>query len=185
LRGSDLLERSRTVARTDELTGLPNRRAINEQLPARLADARENGRPLSVAMIDLDRFKAYNDTHGHPAGDRLLKESAAGWRGQLREHDLLARYGGEEFLLVVRESDEEGAMRVASAVQTGLRNMPTPIHGLDPLTASIGIAFFPRHGQTLDEVLGHADRAMYQAKHDGRDRIVFAPAAVPTAVPGV
>jgi diguanylate cyclase (GGDEF)-like protein len=171
-------------AMTDTLTGLLNTRWWTELAPREAAQSRRLGTQIAILLCDLDHFKRVNDRFGHAAGDVVLRCTARVLRGAMRSGDAAVRYGGEEFLLVVRESDEEGALRVARAVQDGLREMPTPIEGLPPLTASIGIAFFPRHGHTLDEVLGHADQAMYQAKHEGRDRIVFAPSVVPTA-PGL
>ncbi len=96
-----LLAELETIARTDELTGLPNRRAWREQLPGRLTQSTHSGAPLSVAMLDLDHFKRFNDTRGHQTGDRLLKEVAVAWNDELRPSDILARYGGEEFALAL------------------------------------------------------------------------------------
>lgn len=161
-------------AMTDTLTGLLNTRWWTELAPREAAQSRRLGTQIALLLCDLDHFKLVNDRFGHAAGDSVLRAVARVLRNAVRTGDAAVRYGGEEFLLVVRESDEEGALRVARAVQEGLREMPTPFDGLAPLTVSIGIAFFPRHGHTLDEVLGFADTAMYQAKHDGRDRVVFA-----------
>lgn len=96
-----LLTELETIARTDELTGLPNRRAWREQLPDQLTQSTRSGAPLSVAMLDLDHFKRFNDTRGHQTGDRLLKEVAVAWNDELRPSDILARYGGEEFALAL------------------------------------------------------------------------------------
>jgi diguanylate cyclase (GGDEF)-like protein len=172
-------------AMTDTLTGLLNTRWWTELAPREAAQSRRLGTQIAILLCDLDHFKTVNDRFGHAAGDMVLRCTARVLREAVRTGDAAVRYGGEEFLLVVRESDEEGALRVARAVQDGLRAMPTPIEGLPPLTASIGIAFFPRHGHTLDEVLGHADSAMYQAKHEGRDRIVFTSPVVPTVAGGI
>jgi diguanylate cyclase (GGDEF)-like protein len=161
-------------AMTDTLTGLLNTRWWSELAPREAAQSRRLGTEIAVLLCDLDHFKKVNDRFGHAAGDIVLRCTARVLRSAMRSGDAAVRYGGEEFLLVMRESDEEGALRVARSVQEGIRDMPTPIDGLPPLTVSIGIAFFPRHGQSLDEVLAHADAAMYQAKHEGRDRIVFA-----------
>ena len=164
-------------AMTDTLTGLLNTRWWSELAPREAAQSRRLGTEIAVLLCDLDHFKRVNDRFGHAAGDVVLRCTARVLRSAVRSGDAAVRHGGEEFLLVVRESDEEGALRVARSVQAGIREMPTPIDGLPPLTVSIGIAFFPRHGHTLDEVLAHADAAMYQAKHEGRDRIVFARSA--------
>ena len=97
-------DEARKVARVDALTSLPNRRAWDEALPRELARARRDGKPFTVAMIDLDNFKKFNDTHGHQAGDDLLADAARAWIAQLRETDLLARYGGEEFIAALPDS---------------------------------------------------------------------------------
>ena len=106
---ADLLGRLDELTRTDELTGLPNRRAWDELLRHELATGERLGTPLSVAMLDLDHFKAYNDLHGHLAGDRLLRAAAAAWSGSLRGTDVLARWGGEEFAVLLPACDATGA----------------------------------------------------------------------------
>lgn len=163
LRGTDLLERSRTVARTDELTGLPNRRALNEDLPARLDEVRDSERVLCLAMIDLDNFKAFNDVNGHPAGDRLLRRSAAAWRAQLRDGDLLARYGGEEFTVIL-----EAPMPRAQEILERMR-AATP----SEQTCSVGLTEWDGH-ESPESLIARADDALYRAKHLGRDRIELA-----------
>jgi diguanylate cyclase (GGDEF)-like protein len=183
-RNAQLYSELERRAMTDTLTGLLNTRWWSELAPREAAQSRRLGTQIAILLCDLDHFKRVNDRFGHAAGDVVLRCTARVLRSAVRTGDAAVRYGGEEFLLVVRESDEEGALRVARAVQQGLREMPTPIDGLPSLTASIGIAFFPRHGRSLDEVLGHADRAMYQAKHEGRDRIVFAQSVVQAALHG-
>ena len=116
LERSDLLARLEESARTDDLTGLLNRRAWEEELPREMARARRQQHPLCVAMLDLDFFKNYNDERGHQAGDRLLKQSAAAWVAELRASDTLARYGGEEFTVVLaglQPRQREGHRRAA------------------------------------------------------------------------
>ncbi|HVE67683.1 MAG TPA: diguanylate cyclase, partial [Solirubrobacteraceae bacterium] len=115
---ADLLARLEAVARTDDLTGLANRRAWDEHLPRELARAERDERPVCVAMLDLDRFKDYNDERGHQAGDRLLKQIAATWREMLRPSDLLARYGGEEFGLVLPQCPLEIGLEVVERLRT-------------------------------------------------------------------
>lgn len=111
-----LFSRLERTARTDDLTGLPNRRDWDEHLNRELVRARRHGAPLSVAMIDLNHFKDYNDRLGHQAGDRLLKEAAASRQARLRESDLIARYGGEEFAVALPECEKRGGRdRVVSA----------------------------------------------------------------------
>jgi diguanylate cyclase (GGDEF)-like protein len=162
-----LLERLTAFARTDDLTGLPNRRAWEEQLPRELARARREGQSVCVVMLDLDRFKAFNDREGHQAGDRMLKLCAAAWSNQLRATDVLARYGGEEFSLMLSGC----AMRDARALVERLRET-TP----EQQTLSAGIAAWD--GAELSaELVGRADTALYEAKRAGRNRVVSAPSS--------
>jgi diguanylate cyclase (GGDEF)-like protein len=162
-----LLERLQQSARTDELTGLPNRRAWEEQLPRELARARRERQSVCVVMLDLDRFKEYNDREGHQAGDRMLKLCAAAWTGQLRATDMLARYGGEEFSLVLAGCTlADGRVLVER-----LREM-TP----EGQTLSAGIAVWDGV-EPPPALVGRADTALYEAKRAGRDRVVTADAA--------
>jgi diguanylate cyclase (GGDEF)-like protein len=165
-----LLSRLEAVARTDDLTGLRNRRAWEEELPRELGRAERDAGPLSVAMLDLDHFKRFNDERGHQAGDRLLKQAASAWAGRLRVIDVLARYGGEEFALALPGCGLEDAL----ALVEGLRSA-TP----GGQTCSAGVATWD--GQEGPEaLLGRADRALYSAKRAGRDRTVGArPLQVP------
>jgi diguanylate cyclase (GGDEF)-like protein len=125
-----LYQRVGRLARTDGLTGVANRRAWDEELPKKLDRTARSGRPLSVAMLDLDLFKAYNDRHGHQAGDRLLKAAAAAWEGRLRKTDLLARYGGKEFVVVLPNCGLDNAMEIAERLRTAQTEV----------TCSIGVA---------------------------------------------
>jgi diguanylate cyclase (GGDEF)-like protein len=162
-----LLERLQQSARTDELTGLPNRRAWEEQLPRELARARRERQSVCVVMLDLDRFKEFNDREGHQAGDRLLKQCAAAWTGQLRATDTLARYGGEEFSLVL-----PGCTLADGRVLVERLRETTP----EGQTLSAGIAAWD--GVEPPPVLvGRADGALYEAKRSGRNRVVTADAA--------
>jgi diguanylate cyclase (GGDEF)-like protein len=159
-----LLAQLQETARTDDLTGLPNRRAWEEELPRELERAARDARPVCVAMLDLDRFKRFNDDRGHQAGDRLLKQAAAAWSSQLRSSDMLARYGGEEFSLLLPGC----ALADAKALVQRLRlAMP------DGETVSAGIACWDET-EDADELVGRADRALYAAKRDGRDKLVTA-----------
>jgi diguanylate cyclase (GGDEF)-like protein len=157
-------EQVRELARRDELTGLANRRAWTDELPRVLEQARQSGRPVSVCMVDLDHFKTFNDTRGHQAGDRLLKEAAAAWLGRLRDSDILARYGGEEFIVLLPSSD----VPEACAIMERLR-LVTPAGQ----TFSCGIASW-NEDETSEELIARADAALYEAKNTGRDRIVTA-----------
>jgi diguanylate cyclase (GGDEF)-like protein len=153
---ADVLHHLTGEAQTDPLTGLPNRRAWDVQVKRALGEPGE----LAIAMLDLDHFKRFNDTYGHPAGDRLLKSTAAAWRDQLRTGDLLARLGGEEFGLLLRDCDIETATEVADRLRS---------HVSDGWTCSAGIAM-ARTGESADVVIARADEALYEAKSRGRDR---------------
>jgi diguanylate cyclase len=157
-------EQVRELARRDELTGLPNRRAWTGELPRVLEQARQSGRPVSVCMIDLDRFKDFNDTHGHQAGDRLLKEAAAVWLSRLRRGDILARYGGEEFIVLLPGTGVEEGCEIIERLRA-----VTPAGQ----TFSSGVATWDGT-ETSEELIARADAALYEAKHTGRDRIVAA-----------
>ncbi len=167
----------REQALHDPLTGLHNRRYLFEIAPGLLELARRNSRPLCVVLIDLDHFKLINDTYGHDAGDRVLQQFATLLQQSLRRSDIVARHGGEEFVAVMPEIDGEGAQtmldRLLGAFQAqrsmfGRRRLPS-------VSFSAGIALFPRHGATLEQLLSRADRALYAAKQHGRARIELAP----------
>jgi len=162
-------------AMTDTLTGLLNHRWWDELAAREAARTARAGTQIGILLIDLDHFKRVNDQCGHATGDVVLRDVGRAFQTTLRTGDAAVRYGGEEFLLMLHDTDEAGAMRVAEAVQEVLTKLPAPGNGVDRVTASIGVAFFPRHGAVLDEVVNIADAAMYQAKALGRDRIVLAP----------
>lgn len=157
---ADLLARLASMAVTDALTGLPNRRALEARLERSLRESA--ARELCVAMLDLDRFKDYNDRHGHQAGDRVLRTAAAAWRDTLRPRDLLARYGGEEFAVVLEGSDGGGAVAAIERLRAA-----TP----DGQTCSGGIAIWDGR-EDAEALVRRADRALYAAKEAGRDRAV-------------
>jgi diguanylate cyclase (GGDEF)-like protein len=150
------------MARTDALTGLPNRRAWDELLTHELAIGERHGVPVSVAMLDLDFFKRYNDERGHLAGDRLLRAAAAAWQSSLRATDVLARWGGEEFAVLLPGCDGAGA---AALIERLRGTLP------DGVTFSAGVA--TAAGTTAARALvDAADQALYVAKQAGRDRVV-------------
>jgi diguanylate cyclase (GGDEF)-like protein len=153
-----------TMARTDALTGLPNRRAWDEALDRELARADRAGSPVCAALLDLDHFKQFNDMNGHPAGDAHLKEAAALWRARLRSADLIARYGGEEFAVLLPETDLERA-----------RDLVETLRGCVPRdqTVSAGVAQWD-DTESGAELFARADRALYEAKRLGRNRTVEA-----------
>jgi diguanylate cyclase (GGDEF)-like protein/PAS domain S-box-containing protein len=157
-----LMREVELLARSDALTGLPNRRALDDQLPREMARALREGSPLCLAIIDIDHFKAYNDTHGHLAGDVVLRDCAAAWDGELRGEDMILRFGGEEFLVVLPNCGPADATEIVERLRAA-----TP----DGQTCSAGLAaWLP--GESVDELVGRADKALYEAKESGRDRLV-------------
>jgi diguanylate cyclase (GGDEF)-like protein len=142
------------LARTDPLTGLANRRGWDEQLARELARARRSGEALSVALLDLDDFKAFNDAHGHQAGDRLLLEAAAAWNGQLRDVDILCRWGGDEFAVLLPACPRAQAAEVIARLGAA-----TPRRQ----SCAAGVAGWDGR-ETADDLLGRADKALFHAK---------------------
>lgn len=159
------------ISRTDALTGLPNRRFLDEQFQEWFADTR----PAVVMMIDIDHFKLFNDTLGHPAGDECLRTIADAFKAAFSGSDVFcARFGGEEFILALRDAEELQARRLAHGVVRSIEALGIPhpgrIDGVDVVTVSIGVAFKPPAEQvSQEEVLSDADKALYQAKRNGRN----------------
>jgi two-component system cell cycle response regulator len=160
--------RLESMLREDALTGLLNRRAILSQLGGTISGARRHGHPLSVAMVDLDNFKSINDEHGHAAGDEVLVAAVRAMRAHLRAEDQLGRLGGEEFLVVLPDTDERAATRVAEKLREEVAGAPGPV----PVTCSVGLATWD--GGTPEQLLRRADEALYAAKDAGRDRVIAA-----------
>jgi diguanylate cyclase (GGDEF)-like protein len=163
------LETSKLQAETDALTGLLNRRS----LAAKCGGLFNSTTPCAVAVCDLDHFKRLNDTHGHDAGDRALRLFAQVMRQSVRPSDIVGRYGGEEFVIVLPGATAEQASIAMERVRESLRHALSS-NGAVFFTASIGIASHPSHGSTLDDLVQAADRALYRAKTNGRDRIELA-----------
>ena len=145
-------------ARTDELTALPNRRAWDEAVTREMARHQRTGEPLCLALIDLDHFKAYNDEHGHQAGDQHLRRTATSWRRELRTVDVLARYGGEEFGVLLPSCDITRAQEVLDRVRTATPNGQS---------ASAGVVSYDGR-ESAESLMARADAALYRAKHAGR-----------------
>ena len=157
---------SETRALTDPMTGLPNARSLQIQFEKETARAGRNGSSFQVLMLDLDGFKAVNDTFGHKVGDKLLKGLAGVMNGQLRDYDFLARYAGDEFVVIVPETDAEEILDLCSRIEKAVCDFALPV-GDDKFAQvgiSIGAACFPNHGDTLDQVIVSADKAMYAVK---------------------
>ena len=165
------------LARHDPLTGLANRRSLDEDLAVLHARSRRYGRRFALAMCDIDRFKAYNDTHGHQAGDQALRAVAATIARALRGGDSVYRYGGEEFLLVLPEQTVDTAQVAVERVRRAVEQLAIgdAAAGPSPLTMSAGItAFGPGEATTVEELLRQADAALYRAKSAGRNCIAVA-----------
>jgi len=170
-RSDSLIATLSEVARTDSLTGLLNRRGFEERLSDELTRGDRSGAPVSLVVADLDHFKLVNDRFGHAGGDDALRRFSALVHQSKRSIDGAARIGGEEFALVLPDTDSAGAHVVAERLRRLVREAMVD-YGL-PLSVSLGVASYPRHGQTGDELLRRADQAMYLAKRLGRDRSVI------------
>ena len=169
--------RIRHLATHDPLTDLPNRTLFSDRLAQALAHARRDRQQLAVLFIDMDNFKPVNDAHGHDVGDHLLQEMAQRLRAGLRESDTVARMGGDEFIVLVRNvTDGPAALAVAGKLAEAIAR-PFVIDGHRfAISASIGVALYPAHGERDTELLRHADEAMYAAKQSGRHQVrLFAP----------
>ena len=167
-----LQDRLREESTHDALTGLYNRRYLEEALGRELILAEREAHPVSVIMGDLDHFKAVNDRHGHLAGDEVLRVFGDLMKRHVRGSDIYCRYGGEEFLLVLPRMAEESAVERAEQLRSAMAAAPVS-YGATPIavTASFGVATFPRDGRTSDELIAAADSAMYAAKAAGRNRV--------------
>ncbi len=159
------------LASTDELTGVKNRRRFREDLELLFAQAQRQESPLSVILLDIDRFKEYNDAFGHPAGDQVLRTFGALLRESVRGHDVVARYGGEEFVVLLPATDAAEALEVAERLRTAVAGCDWPHR---PVTTSLGIA--TSSSETPDEsaLVELADRALYSSKQAGRNRTTHA-----------
>jgi diguanylate cyclase (GGDEF)-like protein len=166
------LSRAKLMAETDELTGLYNKRGFAIAANRLFAQAQRYKRPATIMMIDSDNLKPVNDTHGHEAGDRLLKVLARCVQAELRYTDVPARFGGDEFVVMLPETPIKGALDVAERIRDAIAGSPIAING-DRIacTVSIGVASYPDDGGTIDAVTARADRAMYVAKQGGRNRV--------------
>ena len=181
---ADTTDKSERRAHQDPLTGLPNRRQLDEDTMGELADLAENGRSAVIAMVDIDHFKHFNDDYGHHVGDVTLQKVAAVLRSAARDQDRVYRYGGEEFVIVFTDSTRENALALADRVRQAVES--TPISGehlepVGPVTVSVGVSLLPEHGIDLEELIDLADRAMYQAKLNGRNRVEVWEAKEPSA----
>lgn len=172
-----LQERLRDQAVHDPLTGLFNRRYLDETIKRELARAARYNQPVGIVMCDLDHFKVVNDTHGHLAGDEVLRVFAELLRTHARGSDIVCRFGGEEFVMFLPDMPPAVAYQRAEQLRTELAAKPITLGAaVIQVTASFGVAAFPENGKTMDSLISAVDAAMYQAKEAGRDRVVVSSA---------
>ncbi|HKQ62751.1 MAG TPA: diguanylate cyclase [Candidatus Polarisedimenticolaceae bacterium] len=171
-----LRETLRNQSIRDPLTGVFNRRFMEESLVREITRAQRKGRPVGVLMLDLDHFKNFNDQHGHDAGDFVLRAVADFLRRRVRADDIVCRFGGEEFVLIMPESGADDTARRAEQLREELKGLRLDHQGkqLGPLSTSVGVAVHPDHGPTMEQLLRAADASLYRAKAAGRDRVVVA-----------
>jgi diguanylate cyclase (GGDEF)-like protein len=172
LEGANALLKEMSIR--DGLTGLHNHRYFQERLAFEIYRSQRNGRIFSVIFMDVDFFKRYNDTHGHPEGDKLLIELSNFLTECLRKSDFLARYGGEEFVAFLPETSKARAFQVAELVRQKVAEHPFPGKDTQPLgkiTISLGVAAFPEDGNDDSTLMKRADQALYQAKESGRNKV--------------
>jgi diguanylate cyclase (GGDEF)-like protein len=170
--GREELER---ISITDSLTGIYNRKYLNEKLADHVTYARDGDSTFTILMIDVDHFKAYNDTYGHVAGDKVLSRLGPLLKAQLRSSGFVARYGGEEFFALLPDADADDAVKVAERIRTAVADEPFGESGDEVrLTLSIGVATFENRGETSESIIAAADKALYRAKKNGRNRVTKA-----------
>src|SRR6266404_3278981 len=168
-----VLQRAKLLSELDDLTALYNTRGFAIAADRLFGQALRYTRPASVLMVDLDNLKAVNDSHGHDAGNRLLRHTANALRAELRYTDLPARYGGDEFIVRLPETPPRGALDVAERIRKAVADRPLDMDaGKIASSVSIGVACFPDDGRTLDALATRADRALYEAKQKGRNCVV-------------
>jgi len=183
LRIAALMEESQRLATEDLLTGLMNRRAFLTQMEIEVARSQRYNLPLSLMLIDVDHFKAVNDTYGHAAGDKALAMIGAVLKREMRVPDLEARWGGEELVVALTNTDLRGAAIVAERVRLAIQALAIESQGTSfGVTASIGVAAF-QAPESLSELIDRADRAMYSAKKAGRNRVVLSNGAAAAVQP--
>jgi diguanylate cyclase (GGDEF)-like protein len=177
LKNAELVERLHSAATTDELTGLLNRRALEERLSAEISRSSRHQVRTTVALIDLDRFKTINDTLGHAAGDRFLVLVGQLLTQQIRTMDVVGRLGGDEFVVILPMTSSEEAKVFVARIQAAMQRLTATHPEFGQVTMSLGIAEAPRHGTTPAALLAAADAALYAAKRGGRDAAEVAPDA--------
>jgi diguanylate cyclase (GGDEF)-like protein len=171
---ADSTELNERRALLDPLTGLSNRRQLDEDLGGLLAQLSDSGRSAVVAMVDVDHFKRFNDDYGHQVGDVTLQKVAAVMRSSIRESDRVYRYGGEEFVMIFVDADRDQGIALAERARIAVSSSPltgSSLEPVGPVTISIGLAFCPEHSRDFGVLIQFADQAMYRSKQEGRDRV--------------
>lgn len=172
-----MTDKLRAHARTDDLTGLPNFRAFREQIDSEVERAVRYPEQFGILVLDLDRFKLYNDRHGHLAGNEALQGVARALRAAVRTVDFPARYGGEEFAVILPQIGVEALATIAERIRASVEALPAPANG-EQVTVSIGGAMYPSDASSVDALFHIADERLYQAKREGRNRAIT-PARAP------
>ncbi|GFO64233.1 diguanylate cyclase [Geomonas paludis] len=174
VRSLQLREQLRELSIRDPLTGLLNRRHMEESLLREISRTTRTRQPLSVVMLDVDHFKSFNDTFGHEAGDHVLKEVGQLLQKNVRDSDIACRFGGEEFTLILPEADCDIALEICNRIRNAVKGLQLVMgrQHLGHITISAGIAVFPADGDTIQQLLATADEALYEAKEKGRDRVI-------------
>ena len=174
IENAQLYSRAEHLAQHDGLTDLFNHRAFVETLGTEIDRARRIDGPVSLIMADIDNFKRYNDAHGHPQGDRLLRHIARILRENTRQRDIVARYGGEEFVIILPVTGRYGARRVAESIRAAVER--APFEGEDksgPVTITLGVAVFPEDAASAEQLIQRADDALYRGKSQGKNRVCW------------
>jgi diguanylate cyclase (GGDEF)-like protein len=175
IQNARLHARTVDMAETDALTGLYNRRKLEQRLREEIQRSQRSHLPLALVLLDIDHFKNVNDTHGHTTGDAVLKALASTFRREIRDVDLVARVGGEEFMFLLPDTDPELAQRVAERIRRALTVLTVDAPGEEKLhvSGSFGIACYPLHANNAESLIANADRALYAAKQAGRNRALM------------
>jgi diguanylate cyclase (GGDEF)-like protein len=168
------IQRQRELSNADPLTGVFNRRFFDDYFASEMERAARFGAPISVAMIDVDHFKQFNDRFGHAAGDVVLQRVAHALQVGVRRSDLVARYGGEEFVVLFRGAGADQAMEIVERMREGIQSASHLIGDNRPVhvTVSAGVASWPSEGRAVGDLIATADRRLFEAKESGRNRVV-------------
>ncbi|MGC8976442.1 MAG: sensor domain-containing diguanylate cyclase [Candidatus Ratteibacteria bacterium] len=177
IENTELFDKTKILSITDGLTQIYNRRHFDKIFSEVLTKSRVNLAPFSIAMCDIDFFKFYNDTNGHPQGDYVLKKVAEILKMGIKGSDIIGRYGGEEFIILFPDTTKENAIKICEKLRKSVKDFKFPNEELQPngdLTVSFGVASFPEDGLTQEELIKKADIALYNAKNSGKDKVMSA-----------